>query len=178
MCTYFYFLLLFVCGLGLAGDENRNVRKSVQVCGSGACGPRCAGVKGRQHSEHSNLASSQSLKTDRKSKVMKRPRGAKSLSLPSCLSTVTCSHQWGLMRVYIEKSEMLGDWVQVSSPTSDVVSAQDMVPTAPREERGMDYSARGRGLGASGGQTKEGFVRPSWQQINPDYRTDWVGKEE
>jgi len=63
---------------------------------------------------------------------------------------------------------------KVSSPTSVVVSAQDVVPKALREERGMDYSAHGRGLGASGGQTKEGFVRPSWQQINPDYRTDWT----
>jgi hypothetical protein len=56
----------------------------------------------------------------------------------------------------------------VQSPTSAAMSPTDFLPKAPREDR--PHWDRG----GQQGDSKRTFVKPSWMQVNPDYRTNWV----
>ena len=63
---------------------------------------------------------------------------------------------------------------KLQSPTSAVLSPSDLLPRAAREDRTLTSSGVGGSAGAVGGERKAPFAQPSWQQINPAYRTDWV----
>ena len=55
---------------------------------------------------------------------------------------------------------------KVQSPTSTVVTASELLPRAAREDRTR--------AGAIGGEKKCAYPQPSWLQIDPAYRTNWV----
>ena len=56
----------------------------------------------------------------------------------------------------------------VQSPTSAAMSPTDFLPKVPLEDRPL-WDRVGQQ-----GDSKRTFVKPSWMQVNPDYRTNWV----
>ena len=63
---------------------------------------------------------------------------------------------------------------KVGSPTSATMSPSDFLPKTSREDRALAKGSVGGTFAAASSDGKGAFMRPSWQQINPDYRTDWV----
>jgi hypothetical protein len=55
---------------------------------------------------------------------------------------------------------------KAQSPTSSIVTASELLPRAAREDRTR--------AAAVGGEKKYTYAQPSWLQIDPAYRTNWV----